>query len=140
MASLYALRRMAEVWEVKPPYPNWRGFSKHLRAYANERIKKSQLPDGTTLATWYRQNEAALRKNSTDRAKNNIVAVVLLPLFEAEPEHWAAVEFLNAGARKEPRSFQQYLADWHRHAPEKHRPFIHRIATVFEIEVGAPSR
>jgi len=140
LASLYALRRMAETWAKTPPYPNWRAFSKHLRAYADERIKKSQLPDGTTLAAWYRANEPALRKESCDRARNNIVAVALLPLFEAEPQHWAAVEFLNAGARKDPRSFQHYLADWHRHAPEKHRPFIHRIATLFEIEVGAPSR
>lgn len=140
MASLYALRRMAEVWAKTPPYPNWRGFSKHLRAYADERIKKSQLPDGTSLAAWYRANEPALRKESCDRARNNIVAVVLLPLFEAEPAHWAAVEFLNTGARKEPRTFQQYLADWHTHAPEKHRPFIATIAAQFEIEFGASSR
>ncbi len=140
MASLYALRRMAETWKVKPPYPNWRGFSKHLRAYADERIKKSQLPDGTSLTAWYRQHEPVLRRNSTDREKNNIVAVVLLPLFEAEPEHWAAVEFLNAAPSKKPRSFQHYLADWHTHAPERHRPFIATIAAQFEIEVGASSR
>jgi len=136
MASLYALRRMAETWKVKPPYPNWRDFSKHLRAYADERTTKSQLPDGTTLAAWYRQHEAALRKESCDRARNNIVAVVLLPLFEAEPQHWAAVEFLNAGAQEQPRSFQQYLADWHKHAPDKHKPFIVKIAAEFGIAPG----
>ena len=140
LASLYALRRMAETWNVEPPYPNWRGFSKHLRAYADDRMKKHRLPEGTTLSAWYRQNEAALRKDSCLRDKNLVVAGALLPLFEAEPAHWAAVEFLNAGAKPEPRAFQHYLADWHTHAPEKHRPFIATIAAQFEIEVGASSR
>ena len=135
LASLFVLRRMAETWESSPPYPHWRSFAPHLRSYADERIKKSQLPGGTTLAAWYRQNEAALRKASCDRARNNIVATALLPLFEAEPQHWAAIEFLNAGARKQPRTFQQYLADWHRHAPGAHKPFIGQIARRFGIDL-----
>ncbi|MFW6161226.1 MAG: hypothetical protein ACODAJ_00565 [Planctomycetota bacterium] len=137
LASLYALRRMAETWRVQPPYPNWRGFAKHLRAYANDRIRKSQLPDDTTLAAWYRANKAALRKEPCDRARNNVVAVALLPLFEAEPQHWAALEDLNAAACKQPRPFRRYLADWHQHAPATHQPFIVRIAAEFEIDVGA---
>ena len=137
MASLFALRRMAETWKTQPPYPNWRDFSKHLHTYADDRIKKSRLPDGTPLAAWYRQNEAALRKNATDRARNNVVAVALLPLFEATPEHWAAVEYLNAAPSKTPRSFQQYLAAWHKHAPEKHKAFIAKIAARFGIELRA---
>jgi hypothetical protein len=72
------------------------------------------------------------------RDKNGVVASVLLPLFEAEPEHWAAVEHLNAGASKEPRSFQRYLADWQKSSPEKHRQFIRNIARQFSIELGDP--
>ena len=134
MASLFALRRMAETWKLKPPYPSWRDYAKHLRSYADGRIEKHRLPEGTSLAQWYRRHEAALRKNSVLRDKNLIVAGTLLPLFEAEPAHWAAVEFLNAGASKTPRSFQQYLADWHTHAPDEHKPFIRKIARQFKTE------
>ena len=133
MASLFALRGMAVTWRTHPPYPNWRDFSSALRSYADERTGKSALPEGTTLAQWLRTHEAALRKDSCIRDKNLIVATVLLPLFEKHPEHWQAVQYLNLGARKERRTFPRYLADWHRHAPETHKPFVLHIARLFGI-------
>jgi len=136
LASLFALRRMAETWAKKPPYPNWRSFAPNLASYAENRMKGHRLPPGKTLAQWYRENEAALRKNATDRERNLVVATALLPLFEAQPEHWPAVESLNAGASGQQRSFAEYLADWHRNAPAKHRQFIATIASRFGICVA----
>ena len=37
LGSLFALRRMAEVWTVQPPYPNWKSYAKALGDYAGER-------------------------------------------------------------------------------------------------------
>ncbi len=136
-ASLFALHRMAETWKTDPPYPHWKDYAPHLRAYADDRLKDVKLPAGRTPAEWYQVNKAALRKNSCDRNKNRVVAGVLLPMLEGRPEHWEAVTWLNAAASKQPRSFQQYLTDWHNQCPAKHKPFVRRIAAKFGIPLPA---
>jgi len=136
-ASLFALHRMAETWKTDPPYPHWKDYAPHLREYADRRLKDVKLPAGRTLAEWYQVNEAALRKKSCDRNKNRVVAGVLLPMLEGRPEHWEAVTWLNAAASKQPRSFQQYLTDWHNQCPAKHKPFVRQIAAKFGIPLPA---
>jgi len=140
LASLFALRRMAATWKTNPPYPNWWDYAPALRSYAENRINNARLPADTTLAEWYRGQAAELRKNPCLRHKNGIVAGALLPLFEKQPEHWEAVTYLNAASSQEPRSFQQYLQDWHKHCPEKHKPFVRQIAEQFGISVSAGNR
>ncbi len=133
MASIFALRKMSETWQTSPPYPNWSSYSKALRDYAADRIAKGQLPERMTLARWYLENEKDLRKDPCLREKNTIVAVALLPLFEEQPEQWAAVATLNTSATQRQRTFRQYLSDWLAASPERHRPFIRRIAEKFAI-------
>jgi len=135
LASLFVLRRMAETWKTDPPYPNWKDYAKHLKEYADKRIADTTFPPDGALATWYRENEAALRKNSTDRDKNRVVAGVLLPMFEEHPQHWEAVTWLNTAASKEPRSFEQYLADWHNHCPSRHKAFVRQVAAKFDVRL-----
>lgn len=134
-AALFALRRMALTWSLQPPYPNWRDYSSALWKYADDRIKKFRLPQGHTLAKWYRGHQAELRKKSGMRDKNGTVAVALLPLFEREPRHWAAVQYLNASPSRKPRSFQHYLAAWQKNSPEEHRLFIRAIAGKLGIKL-----
>ena len=135
LASLFVLRQAGESWKEHPPYPNWKSYAPHLSTYAQQRIDKSSLHKGQTLAAWYRDNAAALRANATDREKNNVVAAALLPLFEADPQHWAAVRHLNDGRPTSPQTFQQYLQDWHDHTPREHRTFIRKIAGEFGIKL-----
>ena len=136
MASLFALRRMAETWPTEPPYPNWRSFAPSLKKYADERMAKAPLPAGQDLAAWYREHEAALRRDPVQRELNEVAAVALLPLFEKQPRHWAAVGSLNAAPVRTPRDFAAYLADWHGRAPAEHRPFIRQIAAQFGITLA----
>jgi hypothetical protein len=138
LASLYTLRSMGQAWQTRPPYPNWKGYARHLTAYAQKRIDDSPLPDGLTLAQWYRRNAEALGANATDRGKNTIIAAALLPLFEREPRHWAAVWHLNDATPTSPQSFEAYLADWHAHVPAEHRAFVRAIAGEFGIRLKAP--
>jgi len=139
MASLFALRRMAETWKTDAPYPNWRGYASSLRKYADERIEKAPLPAGQDLAAWHREHEASLRREPTQRELNEVVAVALLPLFEKEPAHWQAVGFLNAAAVPTPRSFATYLSDWHGRVPAEHQPFVRQIAAKFGVTLPAPA-
>ena len=134
-ASLFVLRRMAETWKTRPPYPNWRGYSAALARYAADRMaqREHQLPDGQTFAAWFAQKENAMRANAAMRDKDVIVARQLLPLFEAAPENWEAVTFLNHGPRVKGKLFARKLADWQAAAPAAHRAFIARVAAVFGV-------
>jgi len=134
-ASLFVLGRMAEAWKTRAPYPNWKDYSAALRKYRDERVDKEKLPEGTTLADWFRANEAALRKEPTQRALNLKMAAALLPLFEEAPEHWEAVAGLNAIRGDAARPFAQHLRDWSRSSPEKHRAFILKIAGRFGVSL-----
>ncbi len=135
LASLFALRQMTEVWAVKPPYPNWKAYAPHLKEYAQERIRKAALPAGTTLAKWYEDNAPVLASNAVDRDRNTTVAATLLPLFEASPEKWEAVTWLNGEKFTKLHTFQDYLEAWRRNCPEKHREFVTRIATEFGVQL-----
>jgi hypothetical protein len=139
MASLFALRRMGETWKTDPPYPNWRGYAPALRKYADDRIEKASLPADQNLAAWYREHEAALRREPTQRELNEVAAVALLPLFEKEPAHWQAVGCLNAAPVPTPRSFATYLWDWHGRVPAEHQPFVRQIAAKFGMALPAPA-
>ena len=131
-ASLFALRRMAVTWRTRPPYPNWKDYSKALKKYADKRIREQDLPEGTTVAAFYEKHREELRMDKTNRKLNGVVAVQLLPLFEESPEHWEALRWLNGSSGKD-RSFADYLRGWHREAPERHRDFIARIGKLFDV-------
>ncbi len=134
-ASLFVLRRMAERWKVRPPYPNWKDFGPSLAAFADDRIRAAQLPPGKTLAQWFRENEPLLRQEPCLRDKNTFVAAALLPLFDNQPEYWEAIAWLNDGASHDTRSFARYLGDWHARVPERLRPIVRQIAREFAVEV-----
>jgi len=132
-ASLFALRGMAATWKTDPPYPNWRDYAPALQKYADRRIAEVHLSEDTTLAGWYRLHESELRSDPCLRRLNRVVAAELLPLFEKRPRRWEAVAYLNLGEKQPSRSFQEYLQGWWQHAPQKHRPFIRRIAKKFGV-------
>lgn len=134
-ASVFALRHMAETWKTKPPYPHWKDYAKHLRSYADERSALARIADGKRFLDWFAENEPDMRVKSTDRARNNIVAGVLVPLFEAEPQMWEAVSYLNTEKLTKLYSFKQYLEAWRRNSQEKHRGFIDKLAAQFGIEL-----
>ncbi len=137
MASLFVLRRSAETWKTRPPYPHWKDYSEALRKYAEERIEPARLPAGKTLAAWHRENAAELAKNATDRARNTTAATEILPLFEKAPERWESVGALNAGTFDASTTFPQFLEAWHSNVAEKHRGFVREVAAKFEVKVGA---
>jgi hypothetical protein len=133
VASLYVLRAMAAEWQTKPPYPNWKSFAPKLAEYADKRLAERKLPEGTTLAGWYRAEGAALRADPVNRDRNRIVAGALLGMFEKSAEHWAAVAYLNQEKPAGAQTFEAYLQNWHDRAPVEHRGFIAAIAREFGI-------
>lgn len=141
-ASLYALKRLAFLWEVSPPHPRWRPYAPTFEEFAerlfNERHR--QLPPDTLLATWFEQNEQDLRRDPYLRKHNEVVANMLLPLFEENPEFWQAIGYLPAKGA----SFRDYLYAWRANAPEDFKDTITYVMALFGLlrdagEKGIPS-
>lgn len=131
VASLFALRAMGEGWKTKPPYPNWKDYAPHLTRYAQERIDatRKSLKD-ESFPAWFRANEVAMRENSTIREKNNIVAIQLLPLFEAEPAGWESLTWFRRGQSGGDATLTDHLTAWRAACPERLRGFVAGLGGV----------
>lgn len=143
-ASFFTLRRMAVTWRAAPPYQNWVTYSVKLEEYATQVMETFEVDGKTvtvekledrTLADWYREHEADLRKDPINRPLNKVVAIALLPLLERHPENWRAVSYLNL-QEKRPLPFREYLQEWHDAAPENEQKFVVEVAKLFEIELA----
>ena len=134
-ASLFAMRAMGETWKTAPPYQNWKSYAGSLTKYAADRIEKAaaEIPSGTTFKDWFRANEAAMRDKATMREKNNVVAIQLLPVFEAQPSGWETITFMNLAKHEPEKSLAAHFADWREVAPAAQRAFIGRLAAAFGV-------
>lgn len=123
-ASLFTLRRLAAVWETNPPTRNWAGYSNMFSAYASHLMREPHrhLPAGQSLRDWYAQNKSSLSGNPYLREKNELVAASLLPLFEADPQLWRSIAYLNPAKASASKPFAQYLADWQAASLDKTLP------------------
>lgn len=138
-ASLFALRAMGRSWEAAAPYPNWKGFAPALTGYAQVRMDdpKHALPPGLNFLAWFQTEEPELRKRSTQREKNTLIAMQLLPLFEAEPGGWEAVTHFNLGSHDRAMPLPQFLREWRNRCPPDLRPFIEKLAAIFGEQLGS---
>ena len=136
-ASLFTLRAMSRSWRTAPPYPTWRDYAPWLNAYAEQRLTlpENQLPVEKSFLDWFQEHQPALRRNSTIWPWNTIVAIQLLPLFEADPRAWEAVTSLNRGSTGTNESLAEHLAEWRSQCPENLRPFVNRLAAIFAVKL-----
>ncbi|NNE90228.1 MAG: hypothetical protein HKN23_01140 [Verrucomicrobiales bacterium] len=136
VASLFTLKQMAETWKTDPPYENWKSFHSALVDYAQKRIDESALQARKPLPEWFEEMEPKLRESAGQRELNNVVAVHLLPLFEANPKGWEAIGWLNVDQSYPDDTFPEFLERWHYYCPDRHRPFVQKIAAKFAIQIG----
>ena len=131
--SLFVLQRLALSWAQQPPYPNWQSYAPAMAKYAADRLAlpEHQLPADTAFSAWFRENETALRANPRLREKNVIIARQMLPLFEAEPQGWDTLCYLNLGAHQQGKPLTQHLAEWQANSPAPVRAFVGKIAALF---------
>jgi hypothetical protein len=138
-ASLYALKRLAFAWEVWPPHPHWAAYAPEFRHYVERFLGEShrQLPSDMPLSTWFRRNEQELQDKPYVRGHNEVVANILLPLFEENAEVWEAISYLNVEGRS--GNLKAYLQAWHDNAPEQYRDVIRYIMGLFGLLPPATS-
>ena len=137
VASLFALRAMGRSWKAEPPYPNWKSYAGSLTDYAADCLARAakDLPPEKSFPAWFRENEASMRENPTIRPKNSVVAMKLLPLFEATPSGWEAITFFNLGKVEPEISLAGKLAGWTAIAPASQRKFVVQLASIFEVRI-----
>ena len=129
LASIFTLRRMAEVWPSCPPYSNWKGYAEALADYTQKLLscKGRQLPVGVTLREWLSHKEEELRRDPHKRDENAVVAYSLLPILEREPWGWNSIRQLPDSSAM----FGDYLLEWYTRVELADRPFVKRILDAF---------
>ena len=140
-ASLYTLHRLATTWVSDPPSPEFAAQAERLQAFFKLLINEGhrRLPGNTPLAAWLADNEELLRQDPYLRQKNEVIANLLLPLFEHDPENWAALAYLNLDPGDARGSLRDYLHHWYSQAPAEHRAFIADILGLFWLRDVAPA-
>lgn len=139
VSSLYTLKTLGAAWQKSAPRPELRAAGPRMQEIAERFLREShrRLPPGTTLAAWFRQSGQGLGSSAYDRDRNELVANLLLPLFEENPELWEAIGFLNLDAPG--ASFQQYLQNWLDNAPPRYHDVIRYVMTLFFSRESTPA-
>ncbi len=132
LASLYTLKKMSNTWQSNAPYPNWRGYHSDLDAYASDIISTPENKITKTLNEWLTINLPDLFKCRYDREKNLIVAINLLPLFNANPDLWISIQYLKYINVTGDMTLKQYLSKWEELIPQKLTIAFDNIVNLFE--------
>lgn len=135
-ASLFTLKNLAATWESSEPLPDGSAKADQLRRFFDLLVTEGhrQLPPHTPLAVWLASHEDHLRQDPYLRDKNEVVANLLLPLFERDPENWATLSYLNLDPSDARSSLRDYLLHWYQNAPDEHKAFIANVLSLFNIE------
>ncbi len=137
-ASLFALQQLATTWDAAPPDARWAGYGHNFREYLDRFLAEPhrQLSPNQTLAEWYRNNAEGLHDKPYQRAKNELVAKALLPLFERSTGNWAALTFLNADRPTGDKKFRDYLLTWQAACQQDLQAFVGEIIDMFGLSAA----
>lgn len=135
-ASLYSLKRLSSEWGESVPRTEWALYAPALNRFTQRALNEPhrQLPHDTSLSQWFREHRDSLLGNPYLRAKNEMVAMLFLPLLEQNTD-WRAVGFLNRPDNQEPMNFHDYLVDWYRNTPVANRNFVVHTMNLFEFHI-----
>mgnify|MGYP000906817881 CR=1 FL=1 len=139
-ASLFTLKNVAQRWEQAPPGPQWQAEAVRLRAFFDLLIAEGhrRLPPEAPLTTWLHDNEEALRRNPYLRQKNEVLANLLLPLFERNPENWQALSYMNLDPGDARSSLRSYLGQWYGNTPLAHRDLVAGVLALLALDDVVP--
>lgn len=117
--SLFALERLAVLWQTQPPYDNWKGYAPEFKKYAANMKRERHRSFAPRLSEWYRHQRVTLESDpyAKERRLNEKMASHLLTVFSKDPQRWAAINYINLGKNDENMSMREYIGDWYRYAP-----------------------
>jgi len=129
MSSLFALRAMASRWRVAPPYQHWAAYADALDQYANDRLAAPEhgVPAGVNFTEWLAGKLPMLEADPVRRDDNTVIARHLLLLFEADPETWRALRYLNLWSTLEDVTLATHFNVWRLATPPQYHAAVDRI-------------
>jgi hypothetical protein len=139
-ASFYALNGLEREWAAVPEYEDWRHFP--VRAYIesvrvwspNGYALPPEVRSAADVPAWYAVNADPLAQEQDLSPRSKLAATFLLPRLTAEPGGWEALRWANLiPAVDSAGSFAQHLALWQSRVPDRHKPFVGRVASLFGI-------
>ena len=138
IASIFALQRMARQWCTNPTIPGRHDYARHFQIYADERLGRQEvkLPIGMELPSWLKSREKELRSSYVaddhQRVNQSLVAYILLPIFEGDPEGWNAITKFPTSTGK----LSEYLSDWHSSVDADDKNFVAIVSDTLGYRVG----
>jgi hypothetical protein len=141
-ASLYALKKFSLSWEQAAPRPGWHDYAPAFHRFTQRALTEPhrQLPANMTFLEWFQQNGAKLTGNPHRRNENELIANLLLPVLEQNPD-WRALAYLNLEQSEHGASFYHHLMGWHKNTPAANRELVAETLKIFHFhEKPAESR
>ena len=137
LASVFVLRRMAERWldsaavsrTGHPILPRW------LSMRDSDWMKPERsLPSDVSLADWFSANEGALRQDPYQRDQNALIAYNMVPIFEALPESWNAIQRLPADQHPTTDSpTRAHLQSWRAAVDPRDRHVVDQVMQLLGV-------
>ncbi len=138
IASIFALQRMAHQWCNNPTIPGQHGYAEQFQIYADDRLgrREVKLPTGMDLHGWLKSREKELRSadvtDDNQRLNQSLIAYILLPIFEKNPEGWNAITKFPTSTGELP----EYLSDWHLSVDSDDKNFVAILSDALGHKVG----
>jgi hypothetical protein len=135
VASLYTLKRMTHTWLNAAPDPNWAGHGPSFGQFAQRFFAEPhrQLSPNARFPAWFEQHQRDLSRNPYLRQHNEVVANLMLPLFERHPQGWGALSYLNLDPKASTSNFHDYLRRWHNTVPQEQKSLVREIMALFGV-------
>lgn len=134
LANIWVIRRMAETWETRAPYPNWTNYRHSLKSYADNYINRPSIQYEGTAADWLKEWEDLMRNKESGAFNYQRVSQLsykFLSIFEDNPKAWNAVRQIPASTAKMPH----YMRQWHSQVDSLDKPIVEAIATEMGISI-----
>lgn len=111
LSSLFVLKRMQRRWKGNPPYEQWRGYADNFAGHASRLITESSQKLDEPFLIWldkyldllYHDRKSPLRM---------IVAIQLLPVFEANPELWKCMQYYSQVKYTDATTLHEFIEQW----------------------------
>ena len=115
--SIWTMLKMGETWKTKAPFDNWRSYAPSLTKYARSVRDTAKLPDDTSA--WYAKHRKLFNRNSYDRAKNRVLARMILNEARKNEKFITAFSYMRPKAKKITNSMEWVLVNWKKNCPRE---------------------
>ena len=138
MASIWALKSMADTWKQDSPFGQEHLFSINFDHYANALLNDPSSEYDGTAEEWIEEYETFLREDyyrtQSFTQHHYLVAGLsykFLHIFEENPEAWNAVRKMPATKGE----LSEYMQDWYDNVAQPDKKYVEDIAEVMGISI-----